>query len=126
MRTKIGIGDIIVTLAAVLIAILFLLPHGFRDSGDEYTVLIKTDTEESVYELSTNRTVSVHSSGYDITVEIKDNAVRVADSSCPDRICVSSGWVRSPSRPIICAPAKVLIRIQSGGGDTDADCIAGR
>lgn len=126
MRTRIGFGDVIVSLTAVLLALLILLPQLNEDGGKEKTVLIKTDSDETVYDLSVDREISLHSSGYEVTVKIKDNAVCVINSDCPDRVCISSGWVEDSARPIICAPAKVLIRIQNGGGDTDADFIAGR
>ncbi len=125
MKTKVGIPDIILCSAAVIIAAAILVFQIPEASGKNMQVFIKSDSADTVYPLEENRTVEIQSAGHTITVEIKDGAVRVKDSDCPDKYCVSSGWIKDSSRPVVCAPGKTVIRIQNGGGDGDADFIAG-
>lgn len=48
-------------------------------------------------------------------IEIKKGKARVVSSTCPDKICVSYGWIENPSQSIVCLPHRVLIKIESGG-----------
>ncbi|MBI4744209.1 MAG: NusG domain II-containing protein [Actinobacteria bacterium] len=47
-------------------------------------------------------------------IEIKKGKARVASSTCPDKICVSYGWIENPSQSIVCLPHRVLIKIEGG------------
>lgn len=123
MRTRIGFWDAAVCLALILASVMILFFPG-DTNGD--TVLVKTDGEEYTYSLSEDMTEEVSSNGHVLTVEIKDGAVRIADSDCPDGLCEKAGWLGDPSGVIVCAPAKVLVKLQGSGGDPDADIIAGR
>lgn len=123
MRTRIGLWDIAVCAALVLAAVLLLVYHG--GSGAD-AVLVKWDGGSATYSLSRDRTEELSSNGHALTLEIKDGAVRIADSDCPDGLCERMGWADDPSAVIVCAPAKVLVKIQGSGGDPDADIIAGR
>lgn len=125
-RTKVGAADIIVCITAFLLAAIIFFSQRIYGADSAQTVLLKTDTDETVYKLSEDRTVDIVSCGHTLKIEIRDGAVCVSESDCPDKVCVSSGWTSDPSRPIVCAPAKVLVRIQSDGGEDDADFIAGR
>ena len=88
--------------------------------------MVSADGFENTYSLTDDRTVNISSGGYDLTLEIKDGAVRILKSSCHDKICVSTGWIKDQSKIIVCAPAKVVVRIDNDGGDSDVDFIAGR
>lgn len=122
-RTHISIFDILICLIAISISLLYLF---FPFGSSEKHVHIKAENYDSYLDLSENTSFDISSSGYKFTVEIKDGAVRIKDSNCPDKLCVSSGWVKDGSKPIVCAPAKAVIRIEADGGDSDADIIAGR
>jgi len=69
------------------------------------------------------RTFQVEVDGGIATVEVKDGAVRLAPESahsCPERICVRTGWIKNPGASIICAPNKLVIRIESMEAEIDA------
>lgn len=123
-RTKIGIADIIICSCAVVLSLVLLLIPLFSKGNS--IVIVQTDGGTSKYDLSDNRTIELSSLGHTLTLEIKDGAVRIAHSDCPDRLCVSSGWINDPARPIVCVPAGVIVRIEKDGGGSDVDVIAGR
>jgi len=50
----------------------------------------------------------------EMQVEVKNGQIRVASSDCPKRICVNTGWIRTPGQVIVCVPNKVLIQINTG------------
>lgn len=48
--------------------------------------------------------------GYNI-VKIHDHGVEIVEASCPDKVCVHSGFITKPSESIVCLPNKVHIKI---------------
>lgn len=57
----------------------------------------------------------------DMRVEIRDGAVRVAESSCPKGVCKHAGWIRTSGSSIICVPNKVLIELRGERREYDAE-----
>lgn len=55
-----------------------------------------------------------------VLVEVEGNRIRIADSPCPDRICVQQGWIDSPGQSVICVPGRVIIYIE---GESQVDAI---
>ena len=50
--------------------------------------------------------------GYNL-VKIHDHGVEIIEASCPDKVCVHSGFITKPSESIVCLPNKVHIKITS-------------
>jgi hypothetical protein len=46
---------------------------------------------------------------YLMTIEISKGKVRVIESTCPDKLCVKSGWLESANSAIVCVPNKIVI-----------------
>jgi len=56
-------------------------------------------------------------------IEIAGGRVRVASSTCPNKICVSTGWISQPSQIIVCAPQRVVVKIGGGSLSQTVDAI---
>lgn len=46
-------------------------------------------------------------------IKIHDNGVEITEASCPDKVCVESGFISKPSERIVCMPNKVVIKIKA-------------
>ena len=53
------------------------------------------------------------------TVQVERGRIRVAEADCPDRVCVSQGWISDGTVPIVCLPHKLIIEVVGGGGELD-------
>lgn len=53
------------------------------------------------------------------TVTVRPGAICVSDADCPDRVCVSQGWLTDQSVPIVCLPHRLSISL-AGAAATDA------
>ncbi len=62
------------------------------------------------YEYSTelDGTYTVAGELGDTTFEIKGVRVRITDSPCPNKTCISQGW----HNPLVCLPNKVMITVE--------------
>ena len=54
--------------------------------------------------------------GYNLIV-VKDESVGITEADCPDKICISEGFVSKPGATVVCLPHKVLVEVKSAGGD---------
>lgn len=52
-----------------------------------------------------------------VIVCVRDGAVRVSESGCPDHVCIDTGAVREHGEVIACVPNRVIVRV--GGEATD-------
>jgi len=123
-------GECSVTFSDILLGALLILVSAalilFPVKRAGTTVTVNTADSILSYPLDKNRTVEVVSEGHTLTLEILAGGVRVTESDCPDGLCVRMGKITDSSGVIVCAPAKVSVRISSPeGGDTDADFIIG-
>lgn len=52
------------------------------------------------------------------TVEVIDEEIRIISSTCPEQICVNTGYISKPGPAIICLPHQVIINIEAVGGES--------
>lgn len=111
LRNSITAGDTI--LLIVLLTVSFIGLVFIQDVIPEGTDVIIEVKNEHVFTLSLYEDTrkEIHGANGITIVEIKDQKVRVTDSSCPDKICVKQGEIKKGV--IICLPNQVIIRIDS-------------
>lgn len=127
-RTRFSFADALVILSVLSVAALLFLcfPRGAASAPSDNRLVIRTSSEVLSYPLSVDRTVSLSSDGYTLTVEIRDGRARVSDSDCPDKICQRTGWISRKGETVICAPAAVRLTVTDRrGGADDADSVIG-
>lgn len=54
------------------------------------------------------------------TIEVRNGEIGVIRASCPDKLCVKSGFAGNSHLPVICLPNDLMIIVDSEGGDFDA------
>lgn len=47
------------------------------------------------------------------TVRVEQGRICVTDASCPDHVCVNTGWISDGAIPIVCLPNKLVIQVDS-------------
>lgn len=107
----------IIVIAAVLLlsvaaSAFVLLYHG---AGNTVSVTqdgkvikrINLDTVTSPYEF-----VVTGENGSN-TVRVEQGRICVTDASCPDHVCVNTGWISDGAIPIVCLPNKLVIQVDS-------------
>lgn len=55
-------------------------------------------------------TVGDNDSGFNI-VKVMHNSIGIIDASCPDHVCVNTGFIDSSMLPVVCLPNKLVIQI---------------
>lgn len=62
-------------------------------------------------------------SGLALTVVLSPDGAWVAESTCPDQVCVRTGRLTRAGEAAVCLPARVILRLE--GGEAGADAITG-
>lgn len=99
--------------SAAMCAVALHAPHGdvveIRSDGELlYTIDLAA---------SSDKTIIVEHDGKENTITIENHRICVSDADCPDNVCVRTGWLDSPSIPIVCLPNKLVIEY----ADSDVD-----
>ena len=57
--------------------------------------------------------------GGENTIGVSQGKICVSDASCPDHVCVKTGWISDGVVPIVCLPNELVIKIT----DSDSDAV---
>ena len=120
-----GDGLVALLVAAAAVVLLFL----FRPEGGNFltaTVVLEGETI-ATYDLSALAgpvELEVDGAAYPLTVRAEPCRICIAESSCPGKDCVHTGWISRAGGQIICLPNRLVISL-TGGASEDIDAISG-
>ncbi|MGL5755199.1 MAG: NusG domain II-containing protein [Paraclostridium sp.] len=107
-------NDFFLILSIIVVVCAFLVFNHFKESGKADKVVIYVDNK--VYKevpLDKNEELTIKTeNGYN-KVKIHDKGVEVTQASCPDEVCVKTGFINKSNKSIVCIPNKVSIKIIS-------------
>ena len=109
-KRVVAVVAVIVLLVGASVASIIYMKSGKNDGRK--TAYIYRDNELL-------RTVSlddVKNPYNDILVE--NGKIKIADASCPDKLCVNMGYISEPLMPITCLPNHLVIRIVNDGEES--------
>ena len=114
---------IIILIAA---AGIFLTVRGLGQKGSR--VVVNAAGVKYEYSAELDGTYTVAGELGPTTFEIKDGRVRIIDSPCPNKTCISQGW----HNPLVCLPNKVMITVENetgqgrnrGDGEVQLDAVS--
>lgn len=98
---------------AVLLGSFFFL----KDQGEFATVRINGVAVETI-PLSLNRDYTFENNGHTLTLQVKDHAIGVIASTCHDKICINTDFIKHQGKSIVCLPANLSVTVE-GSFSTD-------
>jgi hypothetical protein len=108
----------------VLYAALFVLflTLSLRNLGAAGSVLVQSSGDEYRYSFDEDRVIDFEGPVGLTTIEISaEGQARFVHSDCRDQICVHAGWLSRGGEWAACLPNRVILRIDSVGGDAAED-----
>jgi hypothetical protein len=100
---------ILISLTAVMFLLLILQTSSNNIHGK---IIVEIEGKDSyIFEKDGVYPIKDRKGNYLMTIEISKEKVRVRviDSTCPDKLCVKSGWLESANSAIVCVPNKIVI-----------------
>ncbi len=117
MKKSITPWDAIPAAICILLSgLLLLCPLLSKASAAEnsFAVISYRDGRASeTYSLSSDREIPIQCGQYSMLILIEDGKVSVAESNCPDGICIKTGKISKIGETLVCAPAGVSVKIVS-------------
>lgn len=108
----VGIVAVVILLSAVFISMRYFAAkaqdviYAYVYSDDKLIDTINLTAVEEPYTF----TVGDENSGFN-TVKVMHNSIGIVDASCPDHVCINTGFIDSSLLPIVCLPNKLVIEI---------------
>ena len=101
---------LIIIMLALLAGILIYCAAAGKDSG--YQVVIYVGNEVyGTYSISDDQDIRIEQNGFTNVVRIKDKAVWMEESDCPNQLCIYQGKVTQPGIPIVCLPHGITVDV---------------
>lgn len=95
----------------IVVASAFGINHFVNTKSGENIEIYVDNKLYKTYSIDDNEEIKIKSKeGYNI-VKIHDHGVQITDASCPDKVCVHSGFITKPSESIVCLPNRVHVKI---------------
>lgn len=121
--TLFRVGDLAAILLVLLLVGALLWAFFAAEQGAAAEISVAGETV-AVLPLAKNAVYPISSRGHNLTVCIVDGEAFISHTDCPDQVCQNTGRISAKGASIVCAPAGVSVHI-TGGGDGDADFVAG-
>lgn len=99
---------------SVLVCALILSFRSVSAGGD--TVCVQAENASYKYSLKEDGIYEIPGPLGNTVVEIRGGKVRISDSPCPEKTCVSQGW----HTPAVCLPNKIIVTVEGNSGGFDA------
>ncbi len=111
----------IASIAAVMIIRAKGIDHPIAEISQEGHVIKTIDLTQvkEAYEFD----IENAGGGYN-TVRVEPGKIAIIGASCPDHVCVKTGFISDSLVPITCLPNEVIIKIKASKSDTDLDAIS--
>ena len=109
-----------IILIAVLAVALIALSAVLLNARSEGTVVQIIRDGEVLREIDLSRVKEAYSFSVEAPdggmnrIEVEPGRIRVSEADCPDRICISQGWLSDQAVPIVCLPHRLIIKIRNG------------
>ena len=111
-------NDLIVIAAAVLAALLLLIPSLIKK--DSLTATVYADgTVIKEIELDKVEAAYTFSPKDGTVIEVENGRIRFSSAVCRDKLCVGSGWLDRNGQTAACLPERIVISISGGKGSPD-------
>lgn len=52
-------------------------------------------------------------------IEIDEGKVRIREADCPNKLCVSAGWLDRPGQIAVCAPHRLKVAVEGSVAEVD-------
>lgn len=107
-------GDILLLIFVILISIILFLVINQSKENDLIAVIRHEDRIVKRIDLNNvERDYSLVIKGkYTNTVKVEKGRIKVADSDCPHKICVKTGWLTKKGETAVCIPNRLIIKIK--------------
>lgn len=115
---RITAGDAVLCVVGVVLILAWYWP-GANSSKQATMAEISVGSKRTIVSLYQSRILTLHGASGDSTLKIENGRIRFLTSSCPNKICVHSGWHHKVGG-FACAPNGIVVELKSPAVQYDA------
>lgn len=104
---------ILIFIVLLVIATTFGINYFVNTKSGENIEIYVDNKLYKTYSIDDDEEIKIKSEERYNIVKIHDHGVEIIEASCPDKVCVHSGFITKPSESIVCLPNKVHIKIKT-------------
>ena len=112
-------SDIKLVLIIALLCILLLFFMNKNKTSGAVAEVYYEDKKILTLDLNINKTYTVEGAMGEVVIDVKDKKVGVIKENSKNHICSREGYTNSSTKPIICLPNKVVIKVVDNNSDID-------
>jgi hypothetical protein len=106
--------DPIIIIAFIGFAFLFWPQFSSRTPAT--VVVFRDNIAIAQYPLSPERDFTLMGKEGPVTLRIRDNGVRMIQSTCSKQLCIQTGTIKHSGQQIVCAPNHIIVELSASGG----------
>lgn len=118
-------GDIIlvVVLLVVAVSVIAAMVVFKEDNANVEKIAVIKQSNKVLKEIRLNKVgkserITVGGS-YKNIILIENGEIRFEESTCPDKVCVKTGWLTKEGDMAVCLPNQVIVKIEGTNRDVD-------
>ena len=126
-------GDLILIGVIVIAALAFLVPkllfqqesENLHNSKVFANITVDGELYQKVELTKEEQIIKVETSKGLNILKVHDYGIEMFEADCPDKVCLSFGFVTRPNSTIVCIPHRVLVELVSedGAGEDEIDAV---
>lgn len=109
--------------AVIIICVLIMMYQNMYKYGKTAEIMQNGEVVKTIELMDVNEPYEfdiIAENGGINTVRVENGRIAVVDATCPDKVCVNTGYIDHSGKPIVCLPNKFSIRIVDDGNNIDA------
>lgn len=123
MRKYFGRNDIILIVSMAFAALVCMAVFAFLQGEGDSVFVYVDGALYGEYDLTDDLILEIEGyMGGSNRLVISDGAARMAEASCPDKLCVHQGMISKKGEELVCLPNRVIVKIE-GEDDHAYDAI---
>ena len=119
MRIEMKPGDWLILLVSCLLVPLSWQASQHDTAAPSSVTIHADDRSPLVYPLDRNTRIDVKTDYGSSVVEIRDSRVRIASSSCQNKVCMYGGWHQHSGTHLVCLPNRISVSLHADGSNLD-------
>jgi hypothetical protein len=110
-------ADRLVSIGLIVLSVVLAAALRFSSSAPDRAIVTVDGAEVARLALAESGRTVVEGRLGPVLIEVADGGVRVAESGCPQRLCVAMGTKRHAGEVLACVPNAVVVRLEGGRED---------
>ena len=119
MSVEMKPGDWLIVVCSCLLVPLSWLTSQAGSAAPSSVIIQAHDESPLAYPLDRDARIDVNTDYGRAVVEILDKRVRIASSSCRNKICMIGGWHQHSGTHLVCLPNRISVSLASNDATLD-------